>query len=423
MNVSRRRLKRAGVLMGMVSATAGAAMLVPAAAQAATPIGANPGHLSFTPGSGASSTKPTWATDTACSSSFNNSAKLEVVEDNGTTIAVSGTVTPVTAPFSGTLQANIAGIAAAASMVGGHTYEFVVMCQTPTLTQHAEQSTFLTLSADSSTFTTSATPPAGAVATTTTLTANPSNPNQGDTVTLSATVAASDTAGNDAVGNVEFFNGTTSLGIVPVTSGTASTTVSTLPVGNNSITAKFEPTDATKFATSTSAAQAVTVTGASSGNSETITVAVAAVSSGSLTLTVDNTPVKLTTPKLNGTNLDSTGTLSPVTVTDSRLPSQPGWDLAGSVSDFSAGTNTFSGSDLGWTPQITAANAANDVAAGAVVAAGTTPGLKGGAPLASAAVGKGAGTSKLGANLDLQIPVTTPAGNYGATLTVTLLSK
>ena len=52
--------------------------------------------------------------------------------------------------------------------------------------------------------------------------------------------------------------------------------------------------------------------------------------------------------------------------------------------------------------------------------AGTNPGLKGGAPLADAAAGKGGGTTTLGAGLDLQIPFTTPAGNYAATLTVTL---
>jgi hypothetical protein len=46
-----------------------------------------------------------------------------------------------------------------------------------------------------------------------------------------------------------------------------------------------------------------------------------------------------------------------------------------------------------------------------------------GAPLASAATGHGGGTTKVGANLDLQLPLTQAAGNYSATLTVTLVSK
>jgi hypothetical protein len=421
MNVSRRGLRRAVVLMGMVGATAGAAMLVPATASAATPIGADPGHLHL-PASGNMSDKPTWSTDTACGTNFQSSAKLYVVPDSGTPFAVSGTVTPVNAPFTGTLQGTLAFIQTAGGLQNGSTYEFVVECQTAALAQDPEQSTFLTISADGSTYTTSATVPTNAVATTTTLTANPTTPTAGSPVTLTATVAASDTAGNDAVGSVQFFNGATSLGTAAVSGGQATLTTTTLPVGSNSITATFTPTDATKFKASTSSAQTVTVSGGAA-NTETLTVAVGSQTSGSLTLTVSNTPVSLSQPASNGTVLDGTGKLSAVTVSDSRLPSQPGWDLTGAVSDFNSGSNTFSGADLGWTPQIATANANKDVTPGAVVTAGTNPGLKGGAPLASAAAGKGGGTTVLGAGLDLQIPFTTPAGNYSATLTVTLTSK
>jgi hypothetical protein len=368
------------------------------------------------------SDKPTWSTDTACGASFQSSAKLYVVPDSGTPFAVSGTVTPVNAPFNGTLQGTLSFIQTAGSLANGHTYEFVVECQTAQLAQDPEQSTFLTISADGATYTTSASAPSNATSTTTTLSASPSNPTSGSPVTLTATVAAADTAGNDAVGSVRFFNGGTSLGTAAVSGGTASLTTTTLPVGSNSVTATFTPTDSTKFASSTSSAQTVTVSGGA-GNTETITVAVASVSSGSLTMTVSSTPVSLSQPVSNGTVLDGTGSLSPVTVTDSRLPAQPGWDLSGSVSDFNSGSNSFSGSDLGWTPSITTPNAAKDVTAGAAVTAGTNPGLKGGAPLADAATGKGGGTTTLGAGLDLQIPFTTPAGNYAATLTVTLTSK
>jgi len=128
------------------------------------------------------------------------------------------------------------------------------------------------------------------------------------------------------------------------------------------------------------------------------------------------------TPTNNGTVLDSTGTLSPVTVSDSRQPTHAGWSSSGSVSDFVGGTNTFTGNDLGWSPAVTTQDAAADVTPGGTVAAGN-PGLKTPAVLASAGAGKGFGTTVLGGGLDLQIPFTTPAGSYAATLTLTLVSN
>jgi hypothetical protein len=416
------RLKRSAVLLGMAGAVA-AAVVVPDTANAATPIGKDPGHLAFSPATGPVTTTPTWSTDTACASAFSTSAKLAVVEDSGSTIAASTTIPVVTAPFNGNLQASLATIKSAAHMVNGNTYEFVVMCQNASLAQDPEQSEFMTISADGTSFTTSSTPPApSATATTTTLAANPTTLTSGAAVSLTATVTAQDTAGNDAAGQVEFFDGATSLGKAALSGGNAAMSVSTLPVGTDSITATFEPTDSTKFATSTSAAVPVTVS-AGAGNQETINVNIPQPQTGSLTLSVSNTPVNLSAPKNIGTALESTGALSPVTVTDSRTPTMPGWDLSGQVGDFTAGTNTFSGSDLGWTPQVSTQDTAGDVTAGTAVNSGAAPGLKSASSLADAAAGKGSGTTVLGANLDLQVPVNTAAGNYGATLTVTLLSK
>jgi hypothetical protein len=420
------RLKRSALLLGMAGAVV-AAVVVPGTANAATPIGKDPGHLIFAPTSGAITTTPTWSTDTACASAFSSSAKLEVVEDSGTTIATSGTIAVVTAPFSGTLQASLATIKSAAHMVNGNTYEFVVMCQNATLQQDPEQSEFLTISPDGSSWTTSNTPPPPpATATTTTLAATPTTVNAGAAVNLTATVAASDTAGNDAAGQVEFFNGATSLGKATVSGGTASLSVTTLPVGADSLTATFEPTDNTKFATSTSAAVAVTVNQGTTNNgsgSETINVNIPQQQTGTLSLSVSNTPVNLSAPTATANGLESTGALSPITVSDTRTPTMPGWDLSGQVSNFSAGSNSFSGSDLGWAPQVTTQDTASDVLAGSAITAGTAPGLTSASPLADAAAGKGSGTTVLGANLDLQVPASTPAGAYSATLTVTLLSK
>lgn len=427
MRSTRRSVRRTVVMFGLVGTTVSAALLLPASAQAATPIGKDPGHLMLNPASGAISAKPTWSTDTACNVAFNASAKLQIVEDSGTVISASGTVTSVSAPFSGTLQAAMSGIVSVAHLVAGHTYEFVIACQSSSLASDPEQSTFVTISADGTSWSSSATPPGGAVTTATTLSASPTSVTQGGNVTLTATVAASDTATNDAAGRVEFFDGAASLGSTAVSGGTAALSVSGLAVGTNSITAKFEPTDSTAFAGSTSAAVTVTVTSGSTtpppgGGQETINVNIQQAAGGDLTLTVDNTPVALSTPNNIGTALESTGSLSPVTVTDSRVPVEPGWDVTGSVSDFTSGANTISGNDLGWSPKIATQDTARDVTAGSGVTAGS-PGLKSPAPLAAAAANHGAGTTVLGADLDLRVPVDTAAGSYSSTLTVTLLSK
>jgi Bacterial Ig-like domain (group 3) len=94
---------------------------------------------------------------------------------------------------------------------------------------------------------------APAVTTTTSLAASNTNPANGEQITLTATVHANDTASNDAVGAVEFFDGATSLGApVPVSGGIAMTQFGSTVAGPHSLTAKFEPTDPNVFAGSTS---------------------------------------------------------------------------------------------------------------------------------------------------------------------------
>jgi len=84
-----------------------------------------------------------------------------------------------------------------------------------------------------------ATSPIGATTLTTLVSSlNPSN--VGQPVTFTATVSTS--SGIIPTGQVEFSNGSTTLGIQPVsTSGTAALTTSTLPVGTLTITAAFVP--------------------------------------------------------------------------------------------------------------------------------------------------------------------------------------
>jgi phosphate transport system substrate-binding protein len=146
---------------------------------------------------------------------------------------------------------------------------------------------------------------------------------------------------------------------------------------------------------------------------------------GFLTMTVSSAPVQLSTAVLSAdyASFEATGQLSPVTITDARNQTKPGWSVTGQVSVFSDGSHTFSGSYLGWTPTVTVQNPAADVVAGAAVNPGINPGLAGGSELATGAATKGLGTSVLGATLDLVMPSSTAAGAYSATLTITAVAS
>ncbi|MEU3452528.1 Ig-like domain-containing protein [Micromonospora sp. NPDC006766] len=89
----------------------------------------------------------------------------------------------------------------------------------------------------------------GIAQTTTTLAVSPAGPKpQGTAVTLTATVQPT-----AAAGKVQFNDGSTPVGdAVTVQNGTATTTVTTLPVGVRTLTAVFTPSDATQFGGSTS---------------------------------------------------------------------------------------------------------------------------------------------------------------------------
>lgn len=97
------------------------------------------------------------------------------------------------------------------------------------------------------------------VNTTTRLSATPASPQpQGTSVTLTAAVAPT-----SAAGTVQFKNGSTNIGDpVTVSGGSAATTTSTLPVGDNQLTAVFTPTDPAAFNRSTSNTVVYTITAA-----------------------------------------------------------------------------------------------------------------------------------------------------------------
>ncbi len=158
-------------------------------------------------------------------------------------------------------------------------------------------------------------------ATTTTLAASPASPQpQGTAVGLTATVTPG------APGTVQFENGGSPLGSpVPVSGGTATTNVTGLPVGANSLTAVFTPTSGSAFAGSTSSASTYTITGATSTSTSLSVSPTSPQNFGtSETLTATETPSVAGSVQFldNGTDLGSAVAVSGGIATDttSALP-------------------------------------------------------------------------------------------------------
>ena len=136
-------------------------------------------------------------------------------------------------------------------------------------------------------------PTAAPAASTTTTLAAPATAVVGTSASLTATVAPS-----TAAGTVEFFDGTTSLGTSPVASGTSTMPATFAAAGAHQITAKFTPTDATAFVTSTSTAATVTVSSAPVVTTPTVTVSKTSITDAGEIITVTGSgfsPVGTTT--------------------------------------------------------------------------------------------------------------------------------
>jgi hypothetical protein len=144
------------------------------------------------------------------------------------------------------------------------------------------------------------------------------------------------------------------------------------------------------------------------------------VTGGALTLSVAGSSVAL--PAVAKGEY-ATAPLNPATVADLRGVGT-GWSLVGQVSDFSsAGGGVIPGNYLGWTPTATVSgdplgsdNAA--VTPGAVAAPGA--GLGEARALCTAAAEASSGIFTCGAELNLGVPASAAAGDYAATLTLTL---
>jgi Bacterial Ig-like domain (group 3)/WxL domain surface cell wall-binding len=267
-----------------------------------------------------------------------------------------------------------------------------------------------------------------ATPTTTALSVNPSGSvPQFSPVTLSATVSPA-----AAVGAVQFLDGGNPLGSpVPLTAGSATFVTSSLAVGGHTLAARFVPANPAQYEPSQSAGVALTVTPfAGVTASQDITTTVLA---GELVISVDNRNVTLPSPTLtpDGALLVTSGQLNPITVTDTRA-GNVGWNVSGQVTDFSDGaSHAINGANLGWSPEVIDSGASQTITPGPVVAPGN--GLAPGQPappgiglansrtLATAASGAGIGTAHLRAGLALNVPTSTVAGTYTATLTLTAI--
>lgn len=90
------------------------------------------------------------------------------------------------------------------------------------------------------------------------------------------------------------------------------------------------------------------------------------------------------------------------------------WSISGQVADFTAGSSSFSGGYLGWTPKVVTGTATAGAAVTSTQTGGT--GLAGARVLASS---NAATSATVGADLSLVIPGSTAAGDYKTTLTLT----
>ena len=110
-------------------------------------------------------------------------------------------------------------------------------------------------------------------------------------------------------------------------------------------------------------------------------------------------------------------------MTDSRAAATVGtggWTVSGQSGDLSSGPRTLRAQNLGWTPGLVSAK--EGVSAGSPVAPllGGGTGLGAPATLATAASDGRLGTTTVSADLALEVPVDTRAGDYAGTLTVSL---
>lgn len=134
----------------------------------------------------------------------------------------------------------------------------------------------------------------------------------------------------------------------------------------------------------------------------------------------DDGTVELSEVVTTASHFEATGTIDPVKVIDSRNPSAT-WTASGQVSAFTGSAGTIPASSLGWSPTVIETDAGATAGAAAAPGPNAGDGLSVSQVLGSTTDPGAAGTTRLGADLLLQAPLTTPEGSYTATLTLTVL--
>lgn len=140
---------------------------------------------------------------------------------------------------------------------------------------------------------------------------------------------------------------------------------------------------------------------------------------GSLVLSVNEGTVEMGEQRNAGDRLRAFGTLPTVDVTDTRVNSE-GWQVSGQSSDLVSDSASVEAGHLGWKPHVEAST--NGAAPGSAVASQMSAGEGLSAPqaLGIADAETSLGTTELGADLELEVPVDTESGTYKGALSVSL---
>ena len=225
----------AGLSVG-AAVVAGAVLIGVYAAQGAqgaqVAVGTSPGAVALKPASGAMSSTPTWSTTTACPAGFQGSAVFRAVRPNGTTFSISPAVAKVTTPFNGTLQASLTEIQSVAGVSNGGSEEFVVICfsgDSLTGTSRPDMDTFITYSANGTSYTSTATAPPGLSSSSS---PSPGGTGSGSHPSSSSTASATHgTSGTNGTSGSSATNGTS--GSTPGSTATVTPAGTPSPVDSN----------------------------------------------------------------------------------------------------------------------------------------------------------------------------------------------
>jgi hypothetical protein len=151
-------IRRTAFLIGAISMIAGTALITAGSALAG--VGSEPGHLSFSPASGATTLTPTWSTSDACPAGYQGSAQMAIFNVSSTLLSsISNVAYNVNRPFSGELDGNMRAILKFAHVTNGGSLEFTVGCYSQeggTGKFTWMQSSLVTLSSDGKSYSTSA---------------------------------------------------------------------------------------------------------------------------------------------------------------------------------------------------------------------------------------------------------------------------